>query len=63
MDASQTRERFYELDFLRFAAAIAVLLFHYVFRIWNLDGSGTLAYPLLSGFSKYGYLGVDALLS
>ena len=60
MDASQTRERFYELDFLRFAAAIAVLLFHYVFRIWNLDGSGTLAYPLLSGFSKYGYLGVDA---
>ncbi|WP_421862706.1 acyltransferase family protein [Motiliproteus sp.] len=54
------RERYYELDFLRFVAAFAVLLFHYVFRVWNLDGSGYLAYPLLSGFSKYGYLGVDA---
>ena len=54
------KERYYELDFLRFIAAFSVLLFHYVFRIWNLDGSGALEYPLLSTFSKYGYLGVDA---
>ncbi len=54
------KERYHELDFLRFLAAFSVLLFHYVFRVWNLEISSTIEYPLLSIFAKYGYLGVDA---
>ena len=52
-------ERYFELDFLRFLAALAVLFFHYSFRMWNMDGGGDIEYPILSVFSKYGYLGVD----
>jgi len=53
------KNRFYEIDFLRFLAALAVLLFHYGFRYWNLDGSGYLLFPELGNIFKYGYLGVD----
>ncbi|MDH5647738.1 MAG: acyltransferase [Candidatus Heimdallarchaeota archaeon] len=53
------RHRFYELDFLRFLAALSVLMFHYTFRMWNVDGSGYTEFPVLGVFSKYGYLGVD----
>lgn len=49
--------RFYELDVMRFLAAIAVLLYHYTFgasRLYALPEFG--ADKLL----RYGYLGVDA---
>lgn len=51
--------RLYQLDLARFIAALAVLLFHYSFRYWNLDTPGQLLYPKMSSFSQYGYLGVD----
>jgi peptidoglycan/LPS O-acetylase OafA/YrhL len=46
------------LDGLRFTAALAVLLYHYAFRIWTGD-SGIIAYPVLGPIAQYGYLGVD----
>lgn len=53
------RSRLYEVDLLRFAAALAVVLFHYAFDAFqngdsSLDFSGTIG-PV----AKYGYLGVD----
>ncbi len=51
--------RFYELDLLRFAAAFAVVLFHYGFRGYAADHLTDMPYPHLVPFAKYGYLGVD----
>ena len=49
---------FYELDLLRFLAALSVVLFHYTFL--NATESDSVAsYPMLSGIFKYGYLGVE----
>ena len=53
------QERLYELDLLRFLAALAVVLFHYTFRGNAADDMSTLSFPALSGYSKYGYLGVE----
>lgn len=49
--------RFYELDILRFLAALAVLLYHYTFA-----GTRTYGTPEFSmdKILRYGYLGVDA---
>jgi len=49
--------RFYELDILRFLAALAVLLYHYTFA-----GTRTYGTPEFSmdKVLRYGYLGVDA---
>lgn len=55
----QPSARFEEIDFLRFLAAMSVVLFHFCFRHWNLDGSGALEFGLVSRVSQYGYLGVD----
>lgn len=57
---NQKSPRFYELDLLRFIAALAVVLFHYtfIFVVENRDGSG-LDLPLLKSIFKYGYLGVN----
>lgn len=52
--------RFDILDVLRFAAALAVTVFHFGFRGWIDDGSGLLVFPALAPLAKYGYLGVDA---
>jgi peptidoglycan/LPS O-acetylase OafA/YrhL len=59
MAAGAERERFYELDLLRFLAAVAVVLFHYTFR--GAVGGGPVPFelPVLDAVSRYGYLGVD----
>ena len=51
--------RFYEIDLLRFLAALSVLLFHYTFR-GAVGGAFTdVSFPELAGATKYGYLGVN----
>ncbi|WP_293264283.1 acyltransferase [Neptunomonas sp.] len=52
--------RFYELDVLRFIAAFFVVLYHYAFRMWNMESATGMPFPFLSQIFKYGYLGVDA---
>lgn len=48
------------LDYGRFFAAMAVLLFHYTFNgIYNGSISSLHSFPAISEFTKYGYLGVD----
>lgn len=55
-------DRLYEIDFLRFIAALSVLSFHYSWR-GALGKSGdtftAFSYPPLAGISRYGYLGVN----
>ena len=49
--------RFYELDIMRFLAALSVLFYHYTFsaaRIYNIPPFS------IDKLSRYGYLGVDA---
>ncbi|WP_333312645.1 MULTISPECIES: acyltransferase family protein [unclassified Microcoleus] len=48
-----------EIDFLRFFAAVMVMLHHYSFRGYAADGMSTMPYPLLAPVAKYGYLGVQ----
>lgn len=55
---SPTKPRFYELDILRFFAALSVVFFHYTFMTPMLFQS-VQNYPYLEGIFKYGYLGVD----
>ena len=50
--------RFYELDLLRFFAAMAVVLFHLLFRGQQGDYI-PVTYPNLEGFAQYGGLGVN----
>lgn len=51
-------DRLYELDGLRLAAALCVVLFHYTFS-GPVGGTTTITYPEISGLTQYGYLGVD----
>ena len=48
-----------ELDLLRFAAAMAVVVFHYAFRGYAADGRSVMPYPLLEPVAKYGFMGVE----
>ena len=54
-----TKERFYEIDLLRFLAALSVVLFHYTFRGFAADDMSPLEFPHLAHVFKYGALGVD----
>lgn len=47
------------LDLLRLFAALAVVLFHYLFRGAAADDFLTSGYPAVAPFAIYGYLGVD----
>ena len=49
--------RFYELDTVRFLAALAVLFYHYTFSTARLLGTPSFS---IDKISRYGYLGVDA---
>lgn len=51
--------RVYEVDLLRFLAALSVIFFHYAFRGYTADHLSNLPYPLLAPIAKYGYLGVE----
>lgn len=51
--------RFYEIDLLRFLAALSVMLFHYTFRGYAADNMSPLSFPHLGAVFKYGSLGVD----
>jgi peptidoglycan/LPS O-acetylase OafA/YrhL len=51
--------RQYELDLLRFLAALAVVFFHYTSRAYGDDNLSPIAYQELSQVTRYGYLGVQ----
>jgi peptidoglycan/LPS O-acetylase OafA/YrhL len=51
--------RYYEIDLLRFIAAMAVVLFHYTFRGYHADHLSPVDYSALGAVFKYGYLGVE----
>lgn len=57
--ASQLTDRVFEVDLLRFVAAVAVVFFHWSFRGAAADGLSTFSYPSLWPTAQYGYLGVD----
>ena len=52
--------RFYEIDLLRFIAAIAVVFYHYTF-VGNVDSPELVrvTYPVLAEYTRYSYLGVN----
>lgn len=52
-------KRFYDIDLLRFLAAMSVVFFHYTFRGGAADGMSILSFNELSEVTKYGYLGVN----
>ena len=51
--------RYYEIDFLRFLAALAVVLYHFTYRGFHAGHLSPVEYPRLGSFFKYGYLGVE----
>ena len=57
--ADSRTSRVNEIDLLRFVAAISVVFYHFAFRGHAGDAMTVLAYPWLSGVSRYGYLGVQ----
>ena len=50
--------RINELDLLRFIAAMAVVIYHYVFRAQATEGLSQLSFPLLEWWAKFGFFGV-----
>lgn len=59
MKSALTSHRFYEIDLLRFLAAISVMSFHYGFRGYAADGKTVMPYLSVVPLAKYGYLGVN----
>jgi peptidoglycan/LPS O-acetylase OafA/YrhL len=59
---NKNNTRFYEIDFLRFVAAVAVVLFHYMFRGFAEGGFSPISDAPLEQYAQYGYLGVHLLL-
>ncbi|PID45375.1 MAG: acyltransferase [Proteobacteria bacterium] len=53
------KDRFYEIDLLRFLAALAVVFYHYTFRGFAEGGYSPVEYPVLGEFFKYGSYGVQ----
>jgi len=53
------KDRFYEIDLLRFLAALAVVLYHYTFRGFAEGGYSPVEYPVLGEIFKYGLYGVQ----
>jgi peptidoglycan/LPS O-acetylase OafA/YrhL len=52
------KKRIYQIDLFRFLAAIAVVLFHYMFRGYVQDDM-LINFNTIGSFFKYGYLGVN----
>ena len=55
----EVKDRFYEIDLLRFLAALAVVLYHYTFRGFAEGGYSPVEYPILGEVFKYGLYGVQ----
>ncbi|WP_151087654.1 acyltransferase family protein [Hymenobacter baengnokdamensis] len=51
--------RFYEIDLLRFLAALAVVVYHYTFLGQGRPSYNPLVFREISGITRYGYLGVE----
>lgn len=51
--------RFYEIDLLRFLAALSVVFYHYTYRGFAQGHYSPLAFPQLGQVTRYGYLGVE----
>ncbi|MFZ5843917.1 MAG: acyltransferase family protein [Pseudomonadota bacterium] len=51
--------RLYEIDLLRFLAALAVVFYHYSFRAFESHGLAIARWDAVGEFSRYGYLGVE----
>ncbi|WP_223650895.1 acyltransferase family protein [Hymenobacter psoromatis] len=51
--------RFYEIDLLRFLAAILVVIYHYTFIVYNLSNLSPVRYEYFEPITKYFYLGVE----
>lgn len=51
--------RFYEIDLLRFLAALTVVIYHYTYRGFAEGHYSPLGFPELGRFTRYGYLGVE----
>ncbi len=51
--------RFYEIDLLRFLAALSVVIYHYTFRAYGVGNLSPIPYLEMSRFTRYGYLGVE----
>jgi peptidoglycan/LPS O-acetylase OafA/YrhL len=53
------KRRLLEIDFMRFSAAIAVVLYHYTSQKLVVDSVRVPVFPILEPITRYGYLGVD----
>lgn len=52
------RDRLYEIDALRIAAAVFVMIYHYVFSAYA-GGLSPIGFPAVDEIARFGYLGVD----
>ena len=51
--------RFYEIDLLRFLAALSVVFYHYTYRGFTQGNYSPLEFPEIGRVTRYGYLGVE----
>jgi len=58
MKSEKKPARFYELDLLRFLAALGVVMFHYTF-LDVIENKSAPSYPFFESIFKYGYFGVE----
>ena len=54
----EKKKRIYQIDLLRFIAALSVVLYHFIFFTYKVDGLEG-GFDGISDYFKYGYLGVD----
>jgi peptidoglycan/LPS O-acetylase OafA/YrhL len=58
-EVRQKPVRYYEIDLLRFGAALSVVLFHYTFRGYASEHYSPIPFLEMGRFTRYGYLGVE----
>lgn len=59
LELHKSTPRFYEIDLLRFLAALSVVCYHYTYRGHAADNYSPLFFPAIGNITKYGYLGVE----